>query len=68
LRKYIKRKINYNKGVTRIDNSLVTCHSTILTVVIISPTQFYIWQKTGGGIRSFCPSKWKTGNGCWDTT
>jgi len=35
---------------------------------VISPTQFYIWQKTGCGIRSFCPSKRKNRNGCWDTT
>jgi len=54
--------------VTRTDNCLVTYHSTILTVVIISPSQFYIWKKTRCGIRSSCPSKRKTGNGCWDTT
>jgi len=54
--------------VTRTDNYLITYHSTILTVVIISPTQFYIWQKTGCGIRSFYPPKRKTGIGCWDTT
>jgi len=32
---------------------LVTSHSTMLTVVRFSPTQFYIWQKTGRGIRYF---------------
>jgi len=36
---YIKGKIKYNEGVTRTDNCLVTYHSTILTVVIISTTQ-----------------------------
>jgi len=35
----------------------------MLTVVRISSTLFYIWQKTGCGIRSFCPSKRKTGYG-----
>ena len=66
--KYIKRKFKYNKWVIRTDNCLITSHSTILTVVIISPTQFYVWQKTGRGKRSFCPSKRKTGYGCSDTT
>jgi len=27
----------------------------------------FIWQKIGCGIRSFCPSKQKTGCGCWCT-
>jgi len=40
----------------------------MLAVVRISPTQFQIWQKTGCGIRSFCLSKRRTGDGCWDTT
>jgi len=45
---------------------LVTSPSTMLIVVRCSPTRFYIWQKTGCGIRHFCPSKQKTGNaGCW---
>jgi len=39
----------------------------MLTVVRISPTQFYIWQKTGCRIWSFCPWKWKTGYCCWET-
>jgi len=54
--------------VTRIDTCLVTSHSTISTGVRIYPTQFYIWQKTGCGIRSFCPSKRKTWCGCRETT
>ena len=43
---------------------LVTSHSTMLIVVRCSPTQFYIWQKTGCGIRyclSFETQNWK----CW---
>jgi len=40
--KYIKRKTKYNKGVARSDDCLVTCHSSMLTVGDISPTQFYI--------------------------
>jgi len=48
-----QKKNQIQQGVTRTDNCLVTSHSTILTVVRISPTQFCIWQKTGCGIRSF---------------
>jgi len=50
------------------EKSLGVAPVTTLTVVRTSPTQFYIWQKTGCGIQSFCPSKRKTGCGCWDTT
>jgi len=54
--------------VTRTDNCLVTFHSIIWTVARISLTRFYIRQKTGCGIRSFCPWRRKSGCGCcWDT-
>ena len=51
--KYIKSKTKCNKGVTRTDDCLVTCHSTMFIVVRCSPIQFYIWQKTGCGTRYF---------------
>ena len=62
--KYIKGKTTYNKGVTRTEDCLFTSHSTMLMVVRLSPTQFYMWQKTGYGIRyflSFETENWK----CW---
>jgi len=64
--KYIKRKFKYNKVVTRTEDCLVTSqsHSTLLIVGRFSPTQFYIWQKTGCGILyflSFEIENWK----CW---
>jgi len=51
--KFIKRKIKYNKEVTCTDSCLVAYHSTILTVVMISSTQFCIWQKIGWGYGLF---------------
>jgi len=62
--KYIKRKTKYNKGGTRTEDCLVTSHSTMFIVVRCSPTQFYIWQKTGCRKRyflSFETKNWK----CW---
>jgi len=47
--KYIKRKIKYNEGVTGTGNCLVTYHSTVLTVVIISPIQFISGGKQDAG-------------------
>ena len=62
--KYIKRKTKHNKGVTRTEDFPDTSHSTMLIVVRCSPTQLYIGQKTGCGIRyflSFEIENWK----CW---
>jgi len=62
--KYIKRKKKYNKGVSGTEDVLITSHSSMLIVVRCSPTQSYIWQKTGCGIRyflSFETENWK----CW---
>jgi len=68
----MKRKIQYNKGVTRTDDCLVTSqsHLTMLTAVRISPPQFYIWQKSGCGIgySRFVFQNGKLDNDCWDET
>ena len=62
--KYIKRKTKYNEGVTRTEDCLVTSHLTMLIGLVVrcSPTQFYICQKTGWGLRyflSFETENWK---------
>jgi len=64
--KRIKRKSKYNKGVTLTEDCIVTSqtHSTMLIVVRFSPTQFYIWQKTGCGIQYFLSFETENWN-CW---
>jgi len=59
--KYIKRKIKYNKGLTRTDVFLVSCHSTMLTAVGFLQHSFISGRKLDTGYGTFCPSIQKTG-------
>jgi len=54
-------KTKYNKGVTRTDDCLVTCHSIMLTVVRFLQLSFLSGRKLDTGYGTFCPSKQKTG-------